>query len=153
MHHTCLYFSLQLLHDYDVKMPNFTFYGGRLNERRRNFLSLSKLECSPQEINSREICLHKTFSANWNERHKIWKNANSFLLTETAWPSCHNIEYAIWWPPKFTSRFEVLDHTSKWPTGLPLPFGIPLLCLSELFVSDISLAPISLCVINAAEGK
>ena len=26
------------------------------NKLRRNFLSLSKLECSPQEINSREIC-------------------------------------------------------------------------------------------------
>ena len=24
-----LYISLKLLHDYDVKMPNFTFYGGR----------------------------------------------------------------------------------------------------------------------------
>ena len=36
-----------------------------VNERRRNFLSLSKLECGPQEINSREFCLHLTFSANW----------------------------------------------------------------------------------------
>ena len=24
-----LYISLKLLHDYGVKMPNFTFYGGR----------------------------------------------------------------------------------------------------------------------------
>ena len=29
-----------------------------INEQRRNFLSLSKLECSPQEINSRKICPH-----------------------------------------------------------------------------------------------
>ena len=29
MHHTFLYISLPLLHDYDVKMPSFTFYGGR----------------------------------------------------------------------------------------------------------------------------
>ena len=28
MHHTFLYISLPLLHDYDVKMPKFTFYGG-----------------------------------------------------------------------------------------------------------------------------
>ena len=40
------YISLPLLHDCDVKMPNFTFYGGR------------KLEFGPQEINSRGICLH-----------------------------------------------------------------------------------------------
>ena len=27
--HAFLYISLPLLHDYDVKMPSFTFYGGR----------------------------------------------------------------------------------------------------------------------------
>ena len=27
--HTSLYISLRSQHDYDVKMPNFTFYGGR----------------------------------------------------------------------------------------------------------------------------
>ena len=29
MHHAFLYISLRSLHDYEVKMPNFTFYGGR----------------------------------------------------------------------------------------------------------------------------
>ena len=29
VHLTFLYISLPSLHDYDVKMPNFTFYGGR----------------------------------------------------------------------------------------------------------------------------
>ena len=29
VHHAFLYISSPLLHDYDVKMPNFTFYGGR----------------------------------------------------------------------------------------------------------------------------
>ena len=29
VHHAFLYISLPLLHDHDVKMPNFTFYGGR----------------------------------------------------------------------------------------------------------------------------
>ena len=69
VHHTFLYLSLTSLHDYDVKMPNFTFYGSFMEDvdkRRRIFLSLSKLECAPQEINSREIDLHLTFSANWN---------------------------------------------------------------------------------------
>ena len=28
-HHAFLYISLPLLDDYDVKMPSFTFYGGR----------------------------------------------------------------------------------------------------------------------------
>ena len=57
VHHAFLYISLPLLHDYDVKMPSFTFYGGR-KQVRQTFLSLSKLECSPKEINSREIGLH-----------------------------------------------------------------------------------------------
>ena len=29
VHHAFLYISLPSLHDYEVKMPNFTFYGGR----------------------------------------------------------------------------------------------------------------------------
>ena len=29
VHHAILYISLPSLHDYDVKMPDFTLYGGR----------------------------------------------------------------------------------------------------------------------------
>ena len=29
VHHTFLFISFLFLHDYDVKMPNFSFYGGR----------------------------------------------------------------------------------------------------------------------------
>ena len=29
VHYAFLYISLPVLHDYDVKMPSFTFYGGR----------------------------------------------------------------------------------------------------------------------------
>ena len=35
MHHAFLYISSPLLHDYDVKMPNFTFYGGRKQETKK----------------------------------------------------------------------------------------------------------------------
>ena len=44
VHHTFLYLSLTSLHDYDVKMPNFTFYGSfmeDLDKRRRIFVSQS----------------------------------------------------------------------------------------------------------------
>ena len=50
MHHTFFYISLPSLHNYDVKMPNFTFYGGRKQARKNFFLSLPKLECGAQEI-------------------------------------------------------------------------------------------------------
>ena len=54
VHHSFLFISLPSLHDYDVKLLNFTFCGRPLNKRWRTFLSLSKLECSSQEISSRE---------------------------------------------------------------------------------------------------
>ena len=45
VHHAFLYISLPLMHDYEVKMPSFTFYGGR-HQARTNF-----------SFNSREIGL------------------------------------------------------------------------------------------------
>ena len=53
-----------------------------VNKRRRISFSLSKLECGPQEINSREIRLHLSFSANWNKRDKDWKK-REFILKLT----------------------------------------------------------------------
>ena len=44
-HHAFLYLSLPSLHDYDVKMPNFTFHRQR-EHTTTNFLSLYKLEYS-----------------------------------------------------------------------------------------------------------
>ena len=46
VHHTLLYISFPFLHDYDVKMPNFTFYGGRKQATTQMlflFLSLNML--------------------------------------------------------------------------------------------------------------
>ena len=53
-------------------------YMENVNKRRQIFLSLSKLKCGPQEINSREIRHHLTFSADWNNRDNVWLNANLF---------------------------------------------------------------------------
>ena len=70
VHHAFLYISLLSLQDYDVKMPDFTLYGGR-KEAKTNFLSLSYLDCGPQEINSRKIRLNLTFSADRNKRDDV----------------------------------------------------------------------------------
>ena len=40
VHHAFLYLSFLFLHDYDVKMPNFAFYGGRATTKFYFFLSL-----------------------------------------------------------------------------------------------------------------
>ena len=54
-------------------------FKGVLGFNRRQILTfiLSKLECGPQEIISREIRLHLTFLANWNKRDKVWKTTKS----------------------------------------------------------------------------
>ena len=43
MHLTFWYICLPFLHDYDVKLPDFTFKGGRKRATTK-FYSLSKLE-------------------------------------------------------------------------------------------------------------
>ena len=40
VHHAFLYISLPSLHDYDVKMPNCKFYGGRKQVTTNLFFSL-----------------------------------------------------------------------------------------------------------------
>ena len=40
VHHTFLYISLPSLHDYDVKMPNCKFYGGRKQATTNLFFPL-----------------------------------------------------------------------------------------------------------------
>ena len=39
VHHTFLYISFPFLHDYDVKMPNFAFYGGRKQATAKFYFS------------------------------------------------------------------------------------------------------------------
>ena len=39
VHHTFLYISFPFLHDYDVKMPNFVFYGGRKQATTKLYFS------------------------------------------------------------------------------------------------------------------
>ena len=39
VHHTFLHISFPILHDYDVKMPNFAFYGGRKQATTKFYFS------------------------------------------------------------------------------------------------------------------
>ena len=40
VHHAFLYISFLLLHDYDVKMPNFAVYGGRKQATTKFYFSI-----------------------------------------------------------------------------------------------------------------
>ena len=79
MHHAFLYISLPLLHDYDVKPPNFMFFGGRehmaiwseilagnnfivcdLEEVRESMRSWEKIHSSIRSMKSERACKIKS---------------------------------------------------------------------------------------------
>ena len=93
-HHTFLYISFLLLHDYDVKMPSFTFYGGREQSTTKFSFSLKN---SPPEDSA------------W-----IWQSKRAGIIAmeiertrthfEATSPSCYlnyklpwRIRVAHWW--------------------------------------------------------
>ena len=56
VHHTFLYISLPFLHHYDVKMPNFAFYGERKQATTKFYFSfwtwMRSLGIQPHEVSS-----------------------------------------------------------------------------------------------------
>ena len=60
MHHAFLYISLPLLHDYDVKMPNFALYGGGKQATTKFFLFLN-LSAVPNISAPRKLAYIKHF--------------------------------------------------------------------------------------------
>ena len=75
VHHAFLYISL---HDYDVKMPNFTMY-------RASTQAMTKFPLSFWTwiwflgFNFRRVRLHLTKLVIWTNRDEDWKNANSLF--------------------------------------------------------------------------
>ena len=59
VHRTFLYISFPFLHDYDVKMPHFAFYGGR-KQATTKFFSLSELEYCPLKFSFRTFKTERT---------------------------------------------------------------------------------------------
>ena len=67
-----MYISLPSLHDYDVKMPNFTW--------RRDFLfSFLEVQCSLLEFNSRKQCQNLRNWGRWNRCDEVWSSATSLF--------------------------------------------------------------------------
>ena len=66
MHHTFFYISLPSLHNYDVKMPNFTFMEDVNKRGRIFFLLYLNLSAIPKKF-TRYIL---TLSLNWNKHAK-----------------------------------------------------------------------------------
>ena len=76
VHHAFLYISLPSLHDYDVKISNFTFCQGR-EHKITTFFFFSELWYRLLEFNSREKCQHLMNWTRRNEREKVWSGATS----------------------------------------------------------------------------
>ena len=72
---TCIRLSL---HDYNVKVPNFTFCRRR---KLRQWLSFSfpELWYCLLEFNSWRICLHLTNYSKWNKRKNVWRSTNALF--------------------------------------------------------------------------
>ena len=62
------------LHDYDVKLPNATFYGGSKHIEMRSFPSFFKLGQTIWQLNSRKILQHFSSLETWfTALNKVWK--------------------------------------------------------------------------------
>ena len=72
-----LYIPLPSLHDYDVKLPNFTFFVEDVNTRQRPSFSFPELKYSPLEFNSRKIRQHLMNRTKWNKRDKVLSSAKT----------------------------------------------------------------------------
>ena len=70
VHHVFLYISLPSLHDYDVKMHNFTFVEN-VNTRQQLYFSFPE----PPEKN----CQRLTNWTRWNKRDKVWSSTTSLF--------------------------------------------------------------------------
>ena len=80
-----LYISLASLHDYDVKMPNFTFCGVR--EHKTTFFFFSWTSIQSVRIQLQKNSQHLTNWMRWNKRDKGWSSANS-LFNKCCFRSC-----------------------------------------------------------------
>ena len=68
----CTLISLLSLHNFNVKMPNCMFNGGH-KQWTTNFLSLSKLQCSPQEYQLLEnLPTFDTFSNQQSKTKRVF---------------------------------------------------------------------------------
>lgn len=80
MQHAFLYISLPSLHDYEVKLPDFTFYGESKKATTQSSFSLWTwiLFLGIQLQESSTAC----DKVNWNNRDKYWKNPSRLFSHE-----------------------------------------------------------------------
>ena len=92
------------LHDYDVKSPNLTFYGG-CGHKTTNFPSSFwtwRTEIRKNSTPGKLACINLTYWAGPNRRDWVWNNANSFfsdVFTAVVVIVYHSYDYRPNWTP------------------------------------------------------
>ena len=86
VYHAFLNISLPSPHDYDGKMPNFTFYGGRKQATAKfSFSFWTWIRFLGIRLNKSSLAFDKV-NHKLEKSRRYWKNANSLFLT-LSWPS------------------------------------------------------------------
>ena len=78
VHHAFLYISLPSVHDYNLKMPNFTFCGEQEHKTTTLFFFSSTLIQSVTTNYSRKNWQHLMNWTRWNKPDKVWSVKYTF---------------------------------------------------------------------------
>ena len=88
VHHAFLYIFVPSLHGYDVKLPNFTFCGGR--ERKTTtlfFFSWTLIQSVRIQLQKKSPNL--TNWTRWKKRVKVWSRAGTYFLSDVLGRGIH----------------------------------------------------------------
>ena len=77
-----LYIFLPLVHDYDVKMPNFITFFGESEHKRTTFLFFSWNSRQSLKIQLQKIYQNLTNRTRWNKRDIVWTCASSLFKSK-----------------------------------------------------------------------
>ena len=78
VHHAFLYISLPSLHDYHVKMPSFTFYGGR-KQARTKFSGIFFLFPNLDKLLDKALC-EFSWNSTLGEFAYIWQSERAKII-------------------------------------------------------------------------
>ena len=111
MHHAFLYISLPSLYDYDLKMPNFTFCGGR-EHTTTTFFFFSWTSIQPVRIQLLKKCQHlmnnllkemKYARLSLKQRDYTFKWHNGHVRKcHSCYVKIHAPNFLYWWLMPFT---------------------------------------------------
>ena len=117
VHHTFFYISLPSLHNYDVKMPNFTFMEDVNKRGRIFFLLYLNLSAVPKKFTRYSL----TLSLNWNKHAK--KNPLKFILKVTfSLPSLSLMRKLPWYLKESLRTYKLLPLQNEYGDWGPRDF-------------------------------